>query len=191
MNDLESLLKFLHTAEKLKTLLRHSWLSDGRQESVAEHTWRMSLMAIVLRSQLEIPVNLERVLIMIAVHDLAEAYAGDYHAFRKVPDNKHELEQKALEKIVAELERKTKDLILNLWEEFEANKTIEAKFTQALDKLEVLIQHNEADIKTWNEKEYLFNLTYGDDKVKFSKMLSTFRNHVKDECKNKISHAKK
>jgi putative hydrolase of HD superfamily len=78
-----------------------------------------------------------------------------------------------------------------LWEEFEANKTIEAKFAQSLDKLEVLIQHNEADIKTWNEKEYTFNLVYGDDKVKFSNILSLFRKLIFEESKKKIIQAKK
>ena len=60
-------------AERLKTELRHSWLSDDRQESVAEHCWMMSLMAFVIAPHLEHKVNLPHALLLILVHDLAEA----------------------------------------------------------------------------------------------------------------------
>jgi putative hydrolases of HD superfamily len=195
MNDINleliEILSFLHTSEELKKLLRHSWLSDGRQESVAEHTWRMTLMAIMLKPLLEKPVVLEKVLQMIIVHDLAEVKAGDYHAFDKVPANKHELEEKALKSIIKKLNGETKTHFLNLWNEFEEGRTEEAKFAQSLDKLEVLIQHNEADIKTWNNLEYSFNLIYADNKVKYSKTLTQFRELIRKESKDKIAKAKK
>ncbi|MBN8999319.1 MAG: HD domain-containing protein, partial [Rhizobiales bacterium] len=67
-----ALLEFFALAERLKMELRHSWLSNGRQESVAEHTWLMALMAITLAPTLEHPVDLGHVLKLIIVHDLAE-----------------------------------------------------------------------------------------------------------------------
>ena len=80
-NKTLSILNILKLAEKLKFELRHSWLSNGRQESVAEHTWQMSLMAVLVYRHLEKPVNLEHTLKMIIVHDLVEAEAGDIPFF--------------------------------------------------------------------------------------------------------------
>jgi putative hydrolases of HD superfamily len=188
---LQNILEFLHVSEGLKKLLRHSWLSDGRQESVAEHSWRMALMAMAIHPLLETPVDIEKVLQMITLHDLAEVKAGDYHAFDQVPSNKHELEEKALSEIVENLENNSGEEFFQLWNEFEEGVTEEAKFAQALDKLEVLIQHNDADISTWNETEYSFNLTYADNKVAYSRVLSLFRELIRDESKVKIAKAKK
>ena len=77
----EKTLGFLSLAERLKRELRHSWLSDGRRESVAEHTWFMALMALLTHRRLEQPVSLERVLSMAIVHDLAEVEVGDIPYF--------------------------------------------------------------------------------------------------------------
>lgn len=68
------ILQLLHEVEQLKKELRHSWLSDGRQESVAEHTWRMSLMAMLLQSHLIQSVDMLKVMKMITIHDINEAY---------------------------------------------------------------------------------------------------------------------
>ena len=176
--DLHNIHQFLHVSEGLKKLLRHSWLSGGRQESVAEHTWRMSLMAITLHSKIESKVDLGHVLEMITVHDLAEIVATDLHAFKDVPKNKHELEEKGLKEVVKDLDEPTQSKIIALWQEFEDRKTDEAKFAVALDKLEVLIQHNEAGSNTWDEVEYPFNFIYGYDKVDHSDVLTIFRDLI-------------
>lgn len=186
--QLSNILQFLHVSEGLKKLLRHSWLSSGRQESVAEHTWRMSLMAITLHRQIESKVELGHVLEMITVHDLAEIVTSDYHAFEDVPSNKHELEAAGLKIVVKDLDQSTQEKIIMLWEEFEEGKTAEAKFAIALDKLEVLIQHNEADTSTWKEIEYPFNYTYAYDKVSHSQVLTIFRDLIFKETAEKIEN---
>lgn len=186
INTLNSIHSFLHAIEGLKRLLRHSWLSDGRQESVAEHTWRMAIMAMVLHRELDFEVQIDQVLIMILVHDIAEVLAGDYHAFKDVPTDKHEQELSALKTLTKDLPTQTTDELLELWLEFEDRATPEAKFAVALDKLEVLIQHNEADISTWDEKEYDFNYYYAYDKVEFSKVLTLFRDLVFEETAEKV-----
>src|SRR5512142_1774508 len=76
-----SLLSFLALSERLKFELRHSWLSNGRRESVAEHSWHMALMAILIHPYLEHPVDLGQALQIILVHDLIEAEAGDVPFF--------------------------------------------------------------------------------------------------------------
>lgn len=185
--SLLGILNFLHESEGLKTELRHSWLSDGRRESVAEHTWRMALMAITLHKEVGGNIDIGHVLKMIIVHDLGEVYAGDYQVYGKViPENKHELEENALKKLLSTLPSYTEQEILDLWGEFENRETIEAKFAVALDKLEVLIQHNEADLSTYLEGEGEYNLTYADDKVDYNKALREFRELIRDETSKKI-----
>lgn len=185
-HNLHHVLNLIHQAEGLKTLLRHSWLSTGRQESVAEHTWRMSLMAVLLHKHLKDDIDLGHTLKLIAVHDLPEIKAGDHHAFKEKPTNKPEKEQKALKDLTQLLDSHLKDQIINLWQEFEAGETPEAKFAQALDKLEVLIQHNQADIKTWDEREYDFNFTYGDKETAHDPTLKKLRQLIKQNCQTKI-----
>lgn len=186
-NSLVGILKFLHESEGLKRELRHSWLSDGRRESVAEHTWRMALMAITLCKEVDENIDVGHVLKMIIVHDLGEVYAGDYQVYGKsIPENKHELEEESLNKLLSTLPSYTKQEILDLWNEFENRETIEAKFAVALDKLEVLIQHNEADISTYLEGEGEYNLTYANDNVSYNKTLKEFRELIRKETINKL-----
>lgn len=186
-NNLRGILKFLHKSEGLKRELRHSWLSDGRRESVAEHTWRMTLMAITLKNEVDKNINLSHVLKMITIHDLGEVYAGDYQVYgRDMPANKHELEEVALKKLLSTLPSYSEQEIINLWNEFEDRTTLEARFAVALDKLEVLIQHNEADVSTYLEGEGEYNLTYADDKVSYNETLKAFRELIREETKEKI-----
>ena len=136
-------------------------------------------------------IDIGHILKMIIVHDLGEVYAGDYQVYGKdVPDNKHELEEKALSKLLHTLPTYSQEEIMNLWNEFEQRETPEAKFAVALDKLEVLIQHNEADLSTYLEGEGEYNLTYADDKVAYSVVLKEFRELVKIETKNKVNGVK-
>lgn len=152
----EKTLGFLPLAERLKRELRHSWLSDGRRESVAEHTWFMALMALLTHKRLEQPVSLERVLSMAIVHDLAEVEVGDIPYFetgdRKA--KKAELELAAIERIAKMLPAPEGEMVKQLWLEFEDGTTPEARFVRALDHLEVQVQHNLADLSTWEPVEH-------------------------------------
>lgn len=188
--SLVGILKFLHEAEGLKREMRHSWLSDGRQESVAEHTWRMALMALTLHQEVNPQIDLFHVLKMIIVHDLGEVYAGDYQVYGKtVPDNKQELESRALNKLLKALPTYSKEELFALWDEFEHRETEEAKFAVALDKLEVLIQHNEANPSTYLPGEGEYNLTYADDRVAHNETLKQFRDLIRDETKGVLKNA--
>lgn len=155
------ILVFIKRAEKLKTELRHSWTSDiTRQESVAEHTWSACLLAMVLFDEISMKVDQLRVLKMIIVHDLAEAVIGDIPAFEVSirQDEKLKNEKGAISGIVSSLENKQlADEIVALWEEFEENKTPEAWLAKACDKSDVLLQHLNTDIKTWDKGDYKQN----------------------------------
>lgn len=151
----EGIVEVLTLAERLKRELRHSWLSDGRQESVAEHSWLMSVAAILLSPHLEHPVDLGHTLKLIALHDIAEAITGDIPSFETSArkDSKAQDEVRAMATIAAMLPPASASLLMSLWQEYEDAVTPEAKFARALDKLEVQHQHNLADLRTWTEVE--------------------------------------
>jgi putative hydrolases of HD superfamily len=186
-------MNILKLSEKLKMELRHSWLSNGRQESVAEHTWRVSLMAILVEPFLDQKVNLEKLLKMIIIHDLVEAEAGDIPAFdtinnqeRKEKKRKRELE--AIHNIKHSLPYELGEELYRLWMEFEHKETYEAKVANALDKLEVQLQHNEADISTWLEIEYA--MTYKMNQyVQFDSFLTQLKDVIEKMGEDKMKEA--
>jgi putative hydrolase of HD superfamily len=151
MAEIQQILAFVALAERLKRELRHSWLSDGRQESVAEHSWMMALLAVLLHARLDEPVDIRVVLMMVIVHDLIEAVAGDIPYFEDSDRkrNKAAIEAAAMVEIRAALPVDVGDEVARLWEAFEKRTSLEAKFAVALDNIEVQIQHNLAPFSTW------------------------------------------
>ncbi|NOK62981.1 MAG: HD domain-containing protein [Chloroflexi bacterium AL-W] len=188
---IQSILQLLQLSERLKFELRHSWLSSGRQESVAEHTWQMALMAILAARQLEHPVNLERVLKMILIHDLVEADAGDVPFFEvsERRATKTQREQAAIDHIRDLLDDETGQEIYDLWYEFEERQTNEAKFATALDHLEVQIQHNHANISTWETLEYGLVYTKMDVPCEHDAFLQKLCVAVKQQSEEKLRRA--
>ncbi|WP_158243236.1 HD domain-containing protein [Acidimangrovimonas sediminis] len=153
--EAEGIVDVLSLAESLKTEMRHSWLSNGRQESVAEHTWMMSVAAVLMAPHLQHSVDLGQTLKLIALHDIAEAITGDipYFEVSARKDTKLADEAEAMETIRKMLPEGSGKLLLELWREYEDCETPEAKFARALDKLEVQHQHNLAELQTWTEQE--------------------------------------
>lgn len=185
------ILDFLRFSERLKLELRHSWLSNGRHESVAEHSWQMALMAMLMQRHLTIPVALERTLKMIIIHDLVEAEAGDVPFFATGPakQDKAAREQAAIETIRAMLGPPEGDEIHALWHEYEARATPEARFAGALDNLEVQIQHNLADLATWEPVEYDLVYSKMDRHCAHDPFLAAFCAAVQDQAAAKMHAA--
>lgn len=182
---IENIISFLNDIERLKSVTRHSWTSTGRQESVPEHCWRMALMTMILKEYFP-DVDIARVMEMCLIHDFGEVYDGDTPAFLK--NSEHKLsEEKAMKRVVEPLSKNLQNKIIDLYQEFEDCVTPEAKLSKAIDKLEVLIQHNEADISTWIQKEYELNLTHGLEYNQYSDFIKIFRNIVDQMTKDKIS----
>jgi putative hydrolase of HD superfamily len=158
--ELKSIMQFMQLSERLKTELRHSWLSSGRRESVAEHTWNMALLTMLIAPHLEHKVDTAKAIKMSLIHDIVEIIVGDI-PFTEISDRKTTKEIKereAMEQIRAMLPEPAASEIYELWQEFESRTTTEAKFVKALDNLEVQIQHNLADLATWEDVE--FDLVY-------------------------------
>lgn len=181
-------LKLLNLAENLKKEMRHSWLSNGRQESVAEHSWRMALMVMLLAPHLETKINLEKALKMAIIHDLAEAEAGDVPTFEtgERQEQKHARELAAMENIRKLMNDDLGESLFTLWQEYEAKQSPEARFVNAIDKLEVLIQHNEANLSTWNEWEIDFNQRGANHLCQFEPILANLSEQVRLEACQKI-----
>ncbi|WP_282604544.1 HD domain-containing protein [Pelagibius sp. Alg239-R121] len=188
MDAVEPILDLLKLAEGLKKELRHSWLSDGRRESVAEHSWQMALMAMVMHRHLEHPVDLSRTLQMIVVHDLVEAEAGDVPFFEtgERKETKAVREAAAMENIRKLLGGEDGTHIAELWREFEDRETPEAKFAGALDNLEVQLQHNLADFSTWEEIEYGLVYNKMDRPCAHDSFLRAMSSAIKQQAERKM-----
>ena len=134
---------FLVEADKLKAVLRRTALIDGsRQENSAEHSWHLALAALVMSEYAPAPVNMVRVLEMLAVHDLVEIDAGDTFAYdAQHATTKAVREQVAAERIFALLPPDQTARLRRLWEEFEEQETAEARFANAMDRLQPLLQN--------------------------------------------------
>lgn len=148
---------FLGKLEKMKCTTRHSWTSSGRHESVAEHSWRVSIMALLLIDEFP-AVDMQKVLTMCLIHDWGEAVTGDIPSFLKTDEDEN-AEDKAIDTLLDKLPKKPE--YAALFEEMKERTTNEAKLWKALDMLEALISHNEADLSTWLPLEDELQLTYG------------------------------
>src|SRR5436190_10142328 len=188
--QIASILKVLTLAERLKFELRHSYTSSGRQESVAEHTWRMSLMAVLVEPLLKQKVDTTRLLKMIIIHDLVEAEAKDISALDVLRNpgikaQKVEKEKQAIENLRSALKETNGQEIYDLFYEFENKETYESKVANALDKLEVQLQHNHADFSTWEEIEY--DMCYMMDKhVLFDPTLFELKTQIENQATEKM-----
>ncbi len=179
-----TLLDFLKKAENLKNSPRHSWTSSGRRESVAEHSWRLALMAYLMKDEYP-DLDLSKVMLMGIVHDLGEAVTGDIPAFLKTEEDE-EVENRAIAQLFSDLPETYRRELADLFSEMEARETPEAKLYKALDKLEALIQHNEADISTWLPLEYDYQMTYGTEECAFDEYICHLRETVREDSREKI-----
>ena len=177
----EQLLDILGVAARLKASPRHCWTAPDRQESVADHSWRLALTAMLLSGEPEFrDLDMDRVIRMALIHDLGEAFTGDIPTFLKTRGDGAK-EDALLADWVAGFPRPQRDEWQSLLREMDALETREAKLYKALDKLEALIAHNESDIATWLPLEYELQFTHGRENTAFSPTLTRLRAAI-DEC---------
>lgn len=179
-------LEILHVAERLKDTLRHCTTSKGRIESVAEHSWRISLMAFLLKDEFP-EADINKVVSMCLIHDLGECFTGDIPVFNKT-DQDREHEEQLLDQWVKTLPSNVSKTMSDLYAEMNAQQTLESKLYKALDKLEALIQHNESPISTWTDNEYQLQKTYAWGNVDFSSWLKDLRQEILNDTLVKIEN---
>lgn len=181
------LLDLLHTAGRLKDTTRHCYTPGGRHESVAEHSWRLALMAFWLKDEFpELDIN--RVIQMCLIHDLGEAFTGDIPVFDKTDSDEQKEEQLLFAWVDAMPEPLRTDM-RSLYQQMQARETTEAKLYKALDGLEAVISHNESDISTWEPNEYQLQLTYAADRMHFSPYMVALREQIRQDSLKKIQDA--
>lgn len=183
----QEFLNILSRAAKLKTTPRHCWTQENRAESVADHSWRIALMAMLLSGVPEFEdTDMEKVIRMCLIHDLGEAFTGDIPTFEKTDTDTQKEDDLFLE-WVKSFPAPQKQEWMSLLEEMGKLETKEAKTYKALDKLEAIISHNESDISTWLPLEYDLQLTYGQENIRFSEYLGKLRKVIDEWTKKKIS----
>jgi len=188
-DDLDGILAFLRAAERLKTVTRSGWTSTGKPESVAEHTWRLGLMAMLLYGRAP-GVDLARLLRMCLIHDLGEAIRGDVPApAQAAPGAKSADERADLLELTAPLPAPLREEIVGLWDEYEAAQSAEARLAKGLDKLETILQHtqglNPADF------DYDFNLGYGRRFTESDPVLAALRDRLDEATRRRAADARR
>lgn len=179
MNEYERMIAFIKELERLKDITRTAWTSGGRRESVAEHSWRLSLFALALEDFFP-DVNINRVIRMCLAHDLGEAYEGDVSAkIEENRDDKLKREQEALIKLLAPLPDNIREKILGLCREYNLGESPESKLAKALDKMETIIQHNQGHNPS--DFDYAFNLHYGEKNTFYDPVIRAIREIVDGE----------
>jgi putative hydrolase of HD superfamily len=152
MEPIDSQVGFLLEADRLKTVLRQSTLTDrSRRENSAEHSWHLALMALVLAEHAPPGVDLGRVTAMVVLHDLVEIDAGDLSVYAAEADQARQerAERAAADRLFAMLPPVQAASLRALWDEFEERATAEAKFARALDRLQPMLINMVTGGGTW------------------------------------------
>ena len=150
---LEKQIRFIVEADKVKNIFRQTYLADGeRKENDAEHSWHLAMMAVLLQEHMKEKADLAKVMTMVLIHDLVEIDAGDTYAYdEKGAQTKREREVKAADRIFGLLPEDQGTYFRELWEEFEAYETPEAKFAHLLDNFQPLLLNDASGGKSWKE----------------------------------------
>lgn len=159
---------FFSLVTNLKTIKRKGWIEKAsvqNPESVADHTFSMAVMSMIL-AELQ-SLNVEKVVKMSLIHDLAESVTGDFTPHEISKEQKAELEEKIMTQIITKLPKKLQAEYQSLWDEFQEMKTNESILVHEVDKLEMVFQ----------AKQYIDN---GHQKSDFKQFLETAKNEIKN-----------
>lgn len=141
---------FLLEVDKLKNVVRKSRnVSNERFENDAEHSWHICIMAITLQKYSNERIDIARVLQMLVIHDLGEIYSGDTIVYAKGDDHKKD-ELESARRLFSMLGPMQERELSSLLIEFEARETPEAKYAQAIDRAEPILQNIHNNGETWN-----------------------------------------
>ena len=176
----------LAVAARLKIGTRHCFTAPDRKESIADHSWRVALTAMLLsREDAFAGYNMNRVIRMCLIHDLGEAFTGDIPSFEKCA-GQEAAEAQAFDRWVATFPAPQREEWQSLLAEMTAQETPESKLYQALDKLEAVISHDESDLLTWLPLEFDLQLTYGQEQAAFSPYLREWKAAIDELTRKKI-----
>lgn len=160
MENLEKIFIFLKEAEKLKSAFRYNKSSSGRNESSADHSWRLALMVPIFIKELKLDLDVKKCIEIALVHDLPEALTGDIDAIKisegkVLKQEKEKLELEAMDKLKQILPKETGNYIYNLWQEYQIASTGEGRFVKGLDKTETLNQLADVGYRTYDKPKFI------------------------------------
>ncbi|WP_432460508.1 HD domain-containing protein [Agarivorans sp. QJM3NY_25] len=154
MSDIQKVLDFIVEIEKLKDVHRKTRpVGLDRYENSAEHSWHVCLAALMLKDSANQPVNIDRVIKMLLIHDLGEVDAGDTIIYASETPELKKKEQAGLARIFALLPEGQAEQYLSLWLEFEAGETADSKFAKAIDRVPPLLHNLHGDGHSWKENK--------------------------------------
>lgn len=163
MEKIESVLTFIVEIEKLKDVLRKTKpVGLDRFENSAEHSWHVCLSALMLQRFANDPVNIDRVIKMLLIHDLGEIDVGDTIIYASETKELKSEEAAGVKRILSILPEGMGDDYVELWHEFEAGTTAESRFAKAIDRIPPLLHNLHGDGHSWRthgvSKERVFSL---------------------------------
>ena len=184
MNNIDKVIRFIKEIENLKSVTRTAWTKTGRRESTAEHSWRLAMLLMVLSDDFK-DLDIDKAIKMSLVHDLGELYDGDISAkLQNDNDNKAEMEEKAMRRMLTILPENLAENIYDLWKEYNECCTKEAKLVKAMDNLETIVQHNQGDNP--EDFDYEFNLQYGKQYFMDNEILEYMRYIIDEDTKESV-----
>ncbi|MBB5213764.1 HD domain-containing protein [Parapusillimonas granuli] len=159
---LEKQLAFLREIDRLKTVVRQSSLLDkSRKENSAEHSWHLAMYALILSEYACGPINKNRVIQMLLLHDIVEIDVGDFPIHSESSnESQTEQESRAAERLFGLLPQQQGNELLGLWQEFERAETDDAKFAKALDRFQPLLVNVFTGGGTWIESSVSFEQVF-------------------------------
>ena len=155
MIRLEKQIAFIVEIDKVKNVFRQTYLADGnRKENDAEHSWHIAIMALLLKEYASEEVDVLKVMTMVLIHDLVEIDAGDTYAYDDAGiATQAERELKAANRIFNLLPEDQAKQMLDLWLEFEAGQSAEARFAKVMDNIQPIMLNAATDGRAWKEHE--------------------------------------
>lgn len=171
---------FLERAEGLKDTLRSGYTAAGRTEDTASHTWRLCLWLVLFGDAVE-GLDQTRAMKMAVIHDLGEVISGDIPAIHQVGDKSAE-ERADFSALLGDID--DADAMLELWDEYEAGETLEARVVKGLDKLETILQHSQGQNPP--DFDYAFNLGYGADRTDKHAVLRQLRVILDEKTRSRM-----
>lgn len=163
MKEITQILDFIVETEKLKSVIRNTRpVGLERYENSAEHSWHVCLSALMLKDYANDPVDINRVIKMLLIHDLGEIDAGDTIIYASETTENKRNEEAGLKRIVDLLPDRQGEAYLSLWHEFEAGETAESKYAKAIDRVPPLLHNLHGNGHSWEKhnipKEKVFAL---------------------------------
>ena len=155
---IQDILTFLNQCKKLETTKRYSASLKNHHNTVAEHSWRLALMVIIIATKCDVKIDTTKALSIALLHDIAESETGDIDAYEQIINGKQSTDTKIAQEEVA-IHTITDNIsfghdIYNLWREYEDQDTLESKFVRALDKIEGFLYISEVGVDAYIPKEF-------------------------------------